>query len=299
MEEIAIHTNAIANDQNNTEPQPAPSGNNWWSFTTSLIDKTLDKVKQQSESLISIYKEDLQEFSQTIQNDTKEVIKKLPQEQEKLGLTNLFGFGSKQEGKHPPVIADRQKTRLLALQSELSTYCTDPADLEEFQAWKNNFQISAHTEEISTLLSSNEKIREIHTKVVPVAVTYKDFWERYFFKLHKLNQEEERRAALVKKASSTGAEEEEVGWDIEDEEIQTHPEEKQAVENYMEKLDVNEIKKQETPEIKPDSPKEVEVQPTTPKESPKEIPKAEIPNKQERKERKKGEDVEDGWEAWE
>jgi hypothetical protein len=128
----------------------------------------------------------------------------------------------------------------VALQNELTTYCTEPVEQEEFLAWKKEFRIQSLTDEISRLWTTNEKIREIHTKlgnkqlqlifyancffghlifqIVPLAVSYADFWERYYFKLHKLNQEEERRAALVKRATNTYQEEEEVGWDMDDDE---------------------------------------------------------------------------------
>ncbi len=60
---------------------------------------------------------------------------------------------------------DRQKSRLISLQTELSTYCTDPSETEEFESFKKDFQIGTRTEEISQLLSTNEKVREIHTKL--------------------------------------------------------------------------------------------------------------------------------------
>jgi len=173
-----IETHATEPKQDNKSSQV--SSNSWWGFTTSLLDKTLDKVKQQSEHIINIYKEDLQEFTQTIQTDTKEVIKNLPQDQEK--ISELLGISTKGEkSKNRGVI---QKSRLLSLQSELSTYCTDPIDVDKFQAFKTEFQIASRTEEISLLLSTNDKVREIHTKLVPATVSYKEFWERYFFKLN-------------------------------------------------------------------------------------------------------------------
>jgi len=188
-----IQTHTQQNQDTVQPSQTSSTSGSWlWGYTSSLFDKTIDKVKQQSEHIISIYKEDLQEFTQTIHTDTKEVIKKLPQDQEK--FSELLGITTKKG-----VI---QKSRLISLQSELSTYCTDPIDVDKFQAFKSEFQIASRTEEISLLLSTNDKVREIHTKLVPATVSYKEFWERYFFKLNLLRQEESRRAALVKKSNN-------------------------------------------------------------------------------------------------
>jgi hypothetical protein len=39
--------------------------------------------------------------------------------------------------------------------------------------------------------------------VVPSTVSYTDFWERFFFKLAKLNEDEDRREALIKSMTET------------------------------------------------------------------------------------------------
>jgi len=228
------------------------SSSTWWGFSG-----VLDKVKRTSENIISIYKEDLTEFSRTIQSDTKEVIKKTTEEESletiTSSITGFFGFSqSKNENKETTtpakrgVIVDRHQARILQLQTELSTYCTEPTDQEEFVAWKQHFKVSNITDDISRL-GSNDKIREIHTKLVPVAVSYTDYWERYFYKLHKLNQEEERRAALVKRATtSEQVDEEDLRWD--DEESGNNKGEvakKEEVEDYFQKIESNENKDKE------------------------------------------------------
>lgn len=105
------------------------------------------------------------------------------------------------------------------------------SDQEDFKLWRSTFPIERKTDEISQILSTNDKIREAHSKLgwchtpyytfthmtpalisltphttphthtVPVVVSYGKFWERYFYRLNKLHQEEERRAALVKRES--------------------------------------------------------------------------------------------------
>jgi len=108
----------------------------WWGF--------LDKVKQQTEAIVNVYKEDIKEFSNTIKNDTKEVIKD-PEITSKIGLTGLFGFSQNNtnpEKEKQSVIVDRHQAKVLALESELSTYCTEPSDKEDFMSWKKRIQYS-------------------------------------------------------------------------------------------------------------------------------------------------------------
>eukprot|EP01114_Cavostelium_apophysatum_P008003 TRINITY_DN2024_c0_g1_i1.p1 TRINITY_DN2024_c0_g1~~TRINITY_DN2024_c0_g1_i1.p1 ORF type:complete len:327 (-),score=98.47 TRINITY_DN2024_c0_g1_i1:88-1068(-) len=250
----AINQTTAQSSTSNANTESASSGSSWWGF--------VDMVKKQSENIIKIYKEDLTEFGKTITHDTKEVIKKTADDEDvakitsqiTTGISSMLGINAEEKPSEQPqsktnsnkqVIVDRRQARILALQGELSTYCTEPSDQQEFQAWKEQFKVSGHTDEISSLLASNEKIREIHAKLVPVAVSYTDFWERYYFKLHKLNHEEERRAALVKRATNNEqADEEYLSWD-EDEEQTTLPEvqkadsSKEEVEEYLDKLDTS------------------------------------------------------------
>jgi len=198
------------------EKSTTPALSGWWGL--------LDKVKQQTETIVNIYKEDLKEFSNTITNDTKEIIKD-PEITSKIGLSGLFGYSQNKpsEKEKISVIVDRHQARILILESELSTYCTEPSDREDFMFWKEEFNLQSKTDEISNLLSDKEKIREAHSKLVPIAVSYSDFWERYYYKMFKLNQVDERRAALVKRATnSTQSDEERFIWDeIEEEDKQS------------------------------------------------------------------------------
>eukprot|EP01116_Phalansterium_solitarium_P019035 TRINITY_DN5206_c1_g1_i1.p1 TRINITY_DN5206_c1_g1~~TRINITY_DN5206_c1_g1_i1.p1 ORF type:complete len:336 (+),score=95.30 TRINITY_DN5206_c1_g1_i1:85-1092(+) len=231
--------------------QTSGSGGSWWGGFVNM-------VKTQAETVVNVYKEDLQEFTKTIKDDTKDVIQKTAASEENIasqittGISGLLGLqqgkGSKGSKDATVIAADRHHSRLLGLQSELSTFCTDPTDAEEYAEWQKTFAINEKTDEISRLLTSNEKTREIHTKVVPLAVTYNDFWTRYYFKAHKLEQEEERRLALMKRAAaSSTADELEIGWDDETDEAdipdtadsasaKSAPEPVE-VERYMESMD--------------------------------------------------------------
>jgi len=328
--------NTMSSTAKTPNPPSSQTSSSWWSF-----GGLIEKVKQQSESIVKIYKEDLKEFTSTISEDTKEAIKKTADEKEmeKLtsqitsGISGLFAFnGGKEGGKQPTqqnkrVIVDRHQARVIALQTELSTYCTEPSDQDDFLNWKKEFKVSSHTDDISQLLAVNDKIREIHTKLVPVAVSYTDFWERYYYKLHKLNQEEERRAALVKRATTSGHnDDEDLSWDEEDD-AEPKPKSdipKREVEEYLEKLDTtsdgevpsksessgtNSAPETPTP-VRAEAPivpepskveEKVEKVETVVKEAPVEAPAQPAPSKQAKtpQSAKKSADGEEEWDNWE
>ncbi|KAF1470171.1 BSD domain-containing protein 1, partial [Eudyptula minor novaehollandiae] len=53
---------------------------------------------------------------------------------------------------------------------------------------------------------------------VPVAVSHSEFWQRYFYKVHRLEQDEARREALKQRAEQS-IHQEEPGWEEDEEEF--------------------------------------------------------------------------------
>jgi hypothetical protein len=88
-----------------------------------------------------------------------------------------------------------------AMQRDSSTYCDEPKDVDEYEAWIRSFRIDDRKDEIEELLSSNAFMQELQNRIVPLVVEYDVFWTRYFFHLHKLQQVENARANLVKRES--------------------------------------------------------------------------------------------------
>uniref|UniRef100_A0A8C5TYR6 BSD domain-containing protein n=1 Tax=Malurus cyaneus samueli TaxID=2593467 RepID=A0A8C5TYR6_9PASS len=54
--------------------------------------------------------------------------------------------------------------------------------------------------------------------MVPVAVSHSEFWQRYFYKVHRLEQDEARREALKQRAEQS-MHQEEPGWEEDEEEF--------------------------------------------------------------------------------
>lgn len=60
---------------------------------------------------------------------------------------------------------DRRDARISALEADLSTYCTEPVDKDNFIKWKESFSLEAMTADISRILADKEKVRECHAKL--------------------------------------------------------------------------------------------------------------------------------------
>lgn len=115
-------------------------------------------------------------------------------------------------------VYDSNKARLYSLQADPATYCNEPdGPPQQFDAWLSSFSLEERKTEISELLVNSPAIRALYTKMVPVAVSHSEFWQRYFYKVFQLEQEEARRVALKQRAEQT-AHSESLGWEEEDEE---------------------------------------------------------------------------------
>ncbi|CAI0560106.1 unnamed protein product [Linum tenue] len=111
----------------------------------------------------------------------------------------------------------RYDAQLLALQSNLNTYCGEPEDKEGYDGWRLGLRSSVVEEkrdEIEKLLTENEVVREIYDEVMPSKVNIETFWSRYFYRAQKLKEAEEARAKIVKRVISV--EEEDLSWDFDD-----------------------------------------------------------------------------------
>nr|XP_010593472.1 BSD domain-containing protein 1 isoform X3 [Loxodonta africana] len=195
-------------------------------------------------------KRDLTEFSQVVQHDTActiaataSVVKEKlategssgATEKMKRGLSDFLGVISDTFAPSPDktiecdVITlmgtpsgtaepyDGTKARLYSLQSDPATYCNEPDGPPElFDAWLSQFCLEEKKGEISELLVASPSIRALYTKMVPAAVSHSEFWHRYFYKVHQLEQEQARRDALKQRAEQSVSEE--PGWEEEEEE---------------------------------------------------------------------------------
>ncbi|XP_061452083.1 BSD domain-containing protein 1 isoform X2 [Rhineura floridana] len=221
----------------------------WW---RSWLQQSLQTVKDKSTEALEFMKRDLTEFTQVVQHDTActiaataSVVKeKLATESssgatEKVrkGLSNFLGVISDTFAPSPDKtidcdvitlmatpsgtteLYDSAKARLYSLQSDPATYCNEPDGPSElFETWLLQFNLEGKKGDISELLVNSPSIRSLYSKMVPVAVSHSEFWQRYFYKVHCLEQEEVRREALKQRAEQS-VHSEEPGWEEEEEEF--------------------------------------------------------------------------------
>ncbi|NXA41484.1 BSDC1 protein, partial [Eudromia elegans] len=210
-------------------------------------------VSPQSSEALEFMKRDLAEFGHVVQHDTActiaataSVVKERlarteissgATEKVRKGLSDFLGVISDTFAPSPDktidcdVITlmatpagttepyDSAKARLYSLQSDPATYCNEPdGPAELFEAWLSQFNLEEKKGEISELLASSPSIRALYSKMVPVAVSHSEFWQRYFYKVHRLEQDEVRREALKQRVEQS-MHREEPGWEEDEEEV--------------------------------------------------------------------------------
>ncbi|XP_006895031.1 PREDICTED: BSD domain-containing protein 1 isoform X3 [Elephantulus edwardii] len=164
----------------------------WW---RSWLQQSYQAVKEKSSEALEFMKRDLTEFSQVVQHDT---------------ACTIAATAS--------VVKEKLAARLYSLQSDPATYCNEPDGPPElFDAWLSQFCLEEKKGQISELIAGSPSIRALYTKMVPAAVSHSEFWHRYFYKVHQLEQEQARRDALKQRAEQTISEE--AGWEEDEEEL--------------------------------------------------------------------------------
>lgn len=221
-------------------------GSRAWSF-----GGLVKSIASKSESVIEIYRRDLEEFGAGLKKETAvlaDAIKDLPAPIESLEYVGhaVDGLGSsvwkgtaeviaqgkdafladegdgyssdaQKAGSNAAASFSRFEAQVFAIQSDPSTYCEDPEDLGEFGLWRKEVSLEEKAAEIESLAGAGGAMEAVYGKLVPNVVDHETFWWRYFYKIHKLKQAEDARASLVKRAIA-GDEEEELSWEIDDDE---------------------------------------------------------------------------------
>ncbi|KAM4047555.1 BSD domain-containing protein 1 isoform 2-T2 [Anomaloglossus baeobatrachus] len=206
----------------------------WW---RSWLHQSYSSVREKSAEALEFMKRDLTEFSRVVQHDTACTIaatatvvkEKLAvegssgtTEKVKKSLSDFLGVISDTFAPSPDKtidcdvitlmatpsgtteLYDSTKARLYSLQSDPATYCNEPdGPLVQFDEWLMSWDSEERKAEISELLVSSPSIRALYTKMVPAAVSHSEFWQRYFYKVHQLEQEEARRDALKQRAEQS------------------------------------------------------------------------------------------------
>ncbi|KAK6430478.1 hypothetical protein LTR95_013368 [Oleoguttula sp. CCFEE 5521] len=108
----------------------------------------------------------------------------------------------------------RFDAQLHAIHTAPGSFTGDPQG-EEWETWREDFDIDEQTEAIAKGLGKYEELRRAMEKLVPEQVEYKTFWARYYFLRMAIEEDERRRKEVLKGAAADTTEE--VAWDDDDE----------------------------------------------------------------------------------
>lgn len=207
----------------------------WWGSWINV-------AKEKSKAALEMVQKDLAEYTCTMSTDTSKAVAKtsdklketlkaentsVAKDRFKTGVTSFLEGLSKAlvieaEDKEEPVatpirseaVYDRAKARLHAIQVDPETYCSEPSGSKErYQEWQKSFDIDKYKGEVSELLVSKVELRAFYTKLVPAEISHADFWKRYFYKVHQLQQDEARKLALMKRAEQAQKKEDSISWE--------------------------------------------------------------------------------------
>lgn len=229
-----------ADRANSSNPNPNTSGGGGGSWSFDGLVKTLTT---KSESVLEVYRRDLKEFGSGLKKETaafreaaNRAVKELPQSIDDLGTSvwkstaEIISHGKGSQLDHESDSSESQNlsnqsfssnrysrfdAQLRSIQTDTSTYCEEPDDLEDYNRWKLGFVLEDKLVEIAEVLQENGPVEGIFAKIVPSTVDRDTFWFRYFYKVHKLKQAEDARVNLVKRAISMD-DEEDLSWDVDD-----------------------------------------------------------------------------------
>lgn len=85
---------------------------------------------------------------------------------------------------------------------------TDPTPQEAYENWREttNFNVDGRKGEIAQLLIDAPHVRSLYAHLVPAQTSHSDFWSRYYYRVHLIEEEEARRTQLLRRAHELCAE---------------------------------------------------------------------------------------------
>ncbi|XP_004493637.1 uncharacterized protein [Cicer arietinum] len=224
-----------SNDAHHTDSPHAPENpSGAWNF-----GKLIKTLSQKSESVIEIYRRDLNEFGTGLKKEIEiahDSLETVGHVIDQFGNTVIKGTAQIiSQGRHAIIESDshdnnnsndkkqsnlnlklynRFESQVRAIQGDPNTYTEEPVDLDRYNKWKLEFSLEGKTEEMAGFLRENDAMESVYKRVVPNIVDSETFWFRYYYKVYKVKKAEDVRARLVRRMSRE--EEEELSWDVED-----------------------------------------------------------------------------------
>jgi len=206
------------------------------------IGNLIKTFGEKSESVIEIYRRDLNEFGTGLKKEIEvahDSLETVGHVIDQFGNTVIKGTAQiisqgkdailesesdskkkriRKQGNSNSKLYSRFDAQIRAIQGDSDTYTEEPFDLERYNKWKMEFSLEGKKDEMEKLLRENDEMESVFRRLVPNVVDRETFWLRYYYKVYKVKNAEDVRAKLVKRMSRT--EDEELSWDVEDEEYE-------------------------------------------------------------------------------
>ncbi|KAG7392288.1 hypothetical protein PHYPSEUDO_001392 [Phytophthora pseudosyringae] len=128
---------------------------------------------------------------------------RLLEEAAKSASANASGYVSSVQEKAQSLAAAVQDEASTLLSSAMGSARAGPVDeilyeeLAAYKAFSAFFSAEEHTHEIARAVDEDADVRELHDALVPLELSYDEFWSRYFFRLQqaeRIEQERQQRA---------------------------------------------------------------------------------------------------------
>ncbi|KAG2186023.1 hypothetical protein INT43_002461 [Umbelopsis isabellina] len=118
----------------------------------------------------------------------------------------------------------RKEAMVAELRTDKSYFMMPPTQEDEdvkkiYETFVAGFSVEEYTDEIAKLLQEYPDLRQTMDELVPVQVSYHDFWLRYFYRSWKIDQEDEKRRQIVQGADAQDDDDDaDFKWDSDDDE---------------------------------------------------------------------------------
>ncbi|KAL4128127.1 hypothetical protein KRP22_009027 [Phytophthora ramorum] len=155
----------------------------------------------------------------------------------KSASANASGYVSSVHEKAQSLAAAVQDEAATLLSSAMGSARPGPVDeilyeeLADFKEFASFFSAEQHTHEIARAVDEDNEIRTLHDALVPLELSYDEFWSRYFFRqqqAEKIEQERQLRTMTENKKAPEDEDEDTDSVDGQDDADYEHrPEEKQ------------------------------------------------------------------------
>jgi len=94
--------------------------------------------------------------------------------------------------------SSRFDAQLHVIHTTAASFTKDAAEGEEWEKWKQSFDVEKNTERIAEDLDKYEELRRAMGRLVPEKVDYSSFWRRYYFLRTAIEEEEKKRKEVLK-----------------------------------------------------------------------------------------------------